>query len=67
MTGDTKRLQKHQNVINKCVDFFFFWGGGWAKGTSPLKKNSPNVNESRYNADNQKVGKMPWCPPHWSL
>ena len=28
MTGDTKRLRKHQNVINKCVDFFFFWGGG---------------------------------------
>ena len=45
----------------------FFLGGGWAKGNSPLKKNSPNVNESRYNADNQKVGKMPWYPHHRSL
>lgn len=65
MTGDTKRLWKHSDVINECVDFFFFFG--WAKGNFPLKKNSPNVNEKRYNADNQKVGKMPWCPHHWNL
>lgn len=56
MTGDTKRFfWKHSDVINECVIFFFFFG--WAKGNFPLEENSPNVNEKRYNADNQKVGK----------